>query len=385
MLRNELQEIENLLFAIRLSDSNAIAEMDISVLCSRIRRGWEEAAFSGRPDYSLVRYFHYQLKGISKISDTLFRLPGEQDTGGAQGELLALIDHMEIYYAPYFDADARLPAAYHQKFACGLSANVKMISGRLQTSKLSNSLKTCLFNWLDELSAIGCHERYAFRSLTYFEKMINGLLGIDLRETGAEDQLISLLSRSNFNHLAFFAYRQDMMRGIFEGLIPAEKLRYLRLQKAAVLSCPVANHLIYDAGWPSLKTMVDDWLREEIGLAELELRNEDEAGVGGHLPKLHVELSVAHLACLIRLFVEESVFGKQNLKIIFKCFAGYYQTKRQPIISPGSLSKEYYSIDQHTAARMRDLLQKMVQRINRNFFPVMAVISITILSHPGTH
>jgi hypothetical protein len=123
--------------------------------------------------------------------------------------------------------------------------------------------------------------------------------------------------------------------------------------------------------------MVVNWLTEEIALKEKSLNKRSEVII----PKIPLEMSVAHLSCLIRLLYEESVFATQNLQFIFKCFAGHYQSKRQAVISPGSLSKEFYSIDQHTAARVRDLLQRMVQRINRNFFPMAVAINATVLSY----
>jgi len=116
---------------------------------------------------------------------------------------------------------------------------------------------------------------------------------------------------------------------------------------------------------------------EEIALTEKSLCKGSEVVV----PKIPLEMSVAHLSCLIRLLYEESVFATQNLQSIFKCFAGYFQSKRQAVISAGSLSKEFYSIDQHTAARVRDLLQRMVLRINRDFFPMAVAVNATILSY----
>jgi hypothetical protein len=54
---------------------------------------------------------------------------------------------------------------------------------------------------------------------------------------------------------------------------------------------------------------------------------------------------------------------------VFKFFSRNFETKRQKSVSAGSLSKEYYSTSQVTAAVVRDMLQKMIARIDRNFFP----------------
>jgi len=220
--------------------------------------------------------------------------------------------------------------------------------------------------------------KFTYRSLFYFESIINQLRSLDYDSFDSEKTLVSLLIRSNFNSLSFFVYYQDEIRNTVENLRDSqEKLRYLVEQKAEVFSSPEVKNKAYDPSWPSMKSMIGDWLAEEILLTEKSLCKPNEVAAA----KIPLEMSVAHLSCLIRLLYEESVFATQNLQSIFKGFAGYFQSKRQVVISPGSLSKEFYSIDQHTAARVRDLLQRMIQRINRNFFPMVFAVNATVLSY----
>lgn len=82
-----------------------------------------------------------------------------------------------------------------------------------------------------------------------------------------------------------------------------------------------------------------------------------------------MRISVSYMACLIKLFYEEELFATENLTSIFKFYASNFTSKRQPVISQDSLSKEYYSLDAHTAARIKKILQNMIDRLNRGFFP----------------
>ncbi|MBT2560725.1 hypothetical protein J7E50_07750 [Pedobacter sp. ISL-68] len=378
MLKNELKNIEEILIEQSYSHSNKTAQTNLETQFGQIYKAWEEVLFSNMPESSLVRYFHYHLDIISTISTTLSNFPNAEKYLLSQNELLALINHQRKYYSSYFKEDAIAPVTYHQRLVSQLTGNMGAIQKILHSGSINASLIACLSKWCELMSEKIGTVRFTFRSLHYFEYITNQLSELNGFSTEIEATLLNLLICSNFNNLSFLVYFQDKIRHSSEYLGDKdERLDYLVEQKAIINSSPEVKNRTYDSSWPSIKTMIVDWLTEEILLTEKLLCNKREIAI----PKIPLEMSVAHLSCLIRLLYEESVFATQNLQPIFKCFAGYFQSKRQAVISPGSLSKEFYSIDQHTAARVRDLLQRMVLRINRNFFPTVVAINATVLSY----
>lgn len=378
MLKNELKDIEEILFEQDYSDSNEIVKINLVNHFSHIHSAWENVIFSDISENNLVRYFHYHLELITTIADHLSSSTKTKAHIVSQNELLGLIDHLRKYYSNYFNEDAVAPAIYHERLICQLRANVDVVQKTLRVSNLNTSLKTCLLNWFDLMFDDIGTVKFTYRSLNYFEWITNQLVSLDFDLNDAETKLVALLIRSNFNSLSFFVYYQENIRSVLLSFADAhQKLKILNEQKAEVISFPEVKNIAYDPSWPSIKTMIGDWLTEEILLIEKSCSKSNEVA----FPKIPLEMSVAHMSCLIRLLYEESVFATQNLQFIFKGFAGYFQSKRQAVISPGSLSKEFYSIDQHTAARVRDLLQRMVQRINRNFFPMVVAINAIALSY----
>ena len=377
MLKNELKGVEEILIEKIYSDSNSIAQTDLRIRFGQIYQAWEEVLFSNMPESSLVRYFHYHIEIILNISSRLSLSPNPERYFNHQNELLTLIDHLRKYCSNYFNEDAVAPVMYHQRLVSKLSENISAIQERLESGGIDPALTACLSRWFHLVSEHIGTKGFSFRSLHYFEYIIDQLSEVDGLSTDAETSLVSLLVRSNFNNLSFFVYLQDTIRNSAEYLDKAARLDYLIKQKALMMSYPEVKNCVYDPAWPSIKTMITDWLQEEIMLAEKSLANKDQVAVS----KIPLEMSVAHLSCLVRLLYEESVFATQNLQFIFKSIAGHYQSKRQAVISPGSLSKEFYSINQHTAARVRDLLQRMVQRINGSFFPVVFAVNAIILSY----
>ncbi|QNN42963.1 hypothetical protein [Pedobacter roseus] len=378
MLKDELHDIEKLLSTWGNSGNDIVIESTFQSKSQRLFAAWKMIAFSEISDKSLRRYFYYQLEGILKISDTLFNMADIELSKKTSGHIIFLLDHLKQYFPGYFNNDAMAPIAYHQRSVEKWSTDFQLLKSKLKKAQISSELKTSACKWIEELNEINYSRRYSFREISYSKYIIEQMLLIDTFSDKADNNLISFLTSANFNHLAFLVYRQNKIRKELEAFISCEdKINYLANQKAIVLSFPEMKNLAFNTSWPSIKSMLADWLKEEILLAEKSLPKISDVVV----PKIPLELSVAHLSCLIRLLFEESVFATQNLQSIFKCFAGYFQSKRQAVISPGSLSKEFYSIDQHTAARVRDLLQRMVQRINRNFFPMAVAINATILSY----
>jgi hypothetical protein len=378
MLKNELYLIEKWSLHTQSPSNDAIDNNEWNARFFHIQKVWESAAYSEIPNHTLVRYFHHQLEGISDFSDNLSGLPFSNEAG--QTFLLRLIDHLMVYYKPYFNWEKNAPAAYQRRLTAQIKSRTALLKADLLSSAIDSLLRDCLIKWLNEISDNSTGTHYNFRGLNYFNQLIAQLSAVDLTTKNAEVQLLELLLRFNFNHLAFLVCRQQMITEKINRLPNAAlRLAFLQQQKADVSGAAEIGDTGYDFTWPSLKGMLSGWLQEQIILRDIEAKRDQELKTTCSFQKQSLELSVAQLACLIRLFTEENIFVSKNIKSIFQFFAAHYQTKRQAVISAGSLSKEFYSIDQHTAARVKDMLQKMVTRINRNFFPVAAVTGTAIL------
>jgi hypothetical protein len=85
--------------------------------------------------------------------------------------------------------------------------------------------------------------------------------------------------------------------------------------------------------------------------------------------KLPLKCSVAQLGCLLRLLYDEGCFPASSVTELVRFSAAHFQTKKQAAIAAGGLSKEYYGTSQVTAAGCRGLLEKMIKKIDKQFFP----------------
>lgn len=373
MLRNELHRLDCLTANHSVLAGSGLPDPDTVTICRQVQDAWLDAVLSGMPKDGLVPYFCYQLKGITEIADTLQCFLKNQHE--AREWLLSLIDHLRTYYAEYLQLDSHAPAVYRDRLIGQLAGDISLITAALNGGRLSPALTICIKTWLKEISANQVNLRYTFRSLDYVAAAVTELAGLSWRSPDIEGSLVAFLIRINYNNLAFFNYLQ---RRLIENASQSEtgglSLKCLWKQRAELMATP-EQQIAYAPSWPSVKRMIGDWLNEQIRVTLL-LEKANGGIKNNNDEKLTLNLSVAYLACLIKLLYEEDVFGTQSLSSIFQFFCDHFKTTRQPLVSAKSLSKEFYSIDLHSATRIRDLLQKMIARINRNFFPVLAVISI---------
>lgn len=386
MLKNELQGISSLVQQLSSPPYKGGQEAhltnfraDLLNAARDVRSAWDDAMFSAVSDQSLTRYFKFHVEGIRELLDTLTGLSRPSCLSGlVKEELTGLIGYQLQYFYLHFDLDAVSPPAYTAFQQAKAGQLLPALKCGLKRRGLTGPLKDCLFSYFEQMDPGEKHSRFTFRSLLYLENMIRelGHLPAASKSFDIHHQLTIKLTDLNFNHLAFFRYRQEQISARLRGSQQA-RLRSLR-EESAELRLSAQCALSYDPQWPPLSSMLSDWVTEQINAIEREMLPAPAKAIIKE--KLFLNLSVAHLACMVKLFFEENLINSANLAEVFRFIAQNYRTKRQDTISPGSLSKEFYSTSQVTAAVVRDMLLKMVARINHNFFPVwVAAGAITVV------
>jgi ABC-type multidrug transport system fused ATPase/permease subunit len=119
------------------------------------------------------------------------------------------------------------------------------------------------------------------------------------------------------------------------------------------MSLPATPGLAMHPDWPSLKIMLCGWLTEEVAILRQAPQSATQDTAERRPDKYPLNLSVAHLACLLNLFCSTELPGNRNLTELFNFVTAHFSSKRQGNISAKRLSKAYYSITQVSAADYR--------------------------------
>ncbi len=349
----------------------------------QITSGWKNTVFSDRSDASVRRYFSFHLEVIRRLSDNLFKLqrefPGESCYYELQQSVLSLLDYLISFFPVHFDKSINAPIAFCKAFVNDLKAQAGELYAHIDDTEPDNLLYQPVKGYLLQMISDSDHCSYTFHDLFYFKRFVANLLHHFTAGAKAPLDLLGQLIAMNFNHLQVFTAAAALWTdNLPERDLPEDRLAALFALKSR-FGPAIANTASYSAEWPSLVVMLSGWLGEEIAASETYLILSSKAVQPvTTLNKLTLDLSVAHLAAVLRVMVQEGLFKAAALADIFRFAASHLRTRRQEVISAGSLSKEYYSVSQVTAAKVRDRLLKMTSRIDHDFFPAFFGASLLI-------
>jgi hypothetical protein len=80
--------------------------------------------------------------------------------------------------------------------------------------------------------------------------------------------------------------------------------------------------------------------------------------------KVVTELSVAQIACFVRLLVESGVIKNKNRAELITFYAVYTQSKKQENISPESFRTRFYNIEESARQEIRGTIIQLLNYIN---------------------
>ena len=183
-----------------------------------------------------------------------------------------------------------------------------------------------------------------------------------------ETPLKTTLFTLNFNSLAYLNYYTRQIEGDIRGIDSLkDKIEKLYFHLKTINQKPINTNVCLNPRQANVKELVNQWILEEICF--LEKRMLVMAGPGPQLAdqnfKIVTELSVAQVACFIRLLVESGVIKNKNRKELITFYAVYTQSKKQENISPESFRMRFYNIEESARLEIRSTIIQLLNHINR--------------------
>ena len=399
MLKDELNTLQEMAAAFLAEDqlpgSNSLQQMEQQYLAMltetrRVKMAWSALLASSVKDYVLKRHVTYHQTLLVDLSDRLFVWltnngqsyvpdlpPGEFAPGQALLDcLLKLLAFLEQYFEAYFNSAGKLPEALIGDALTGIGGHAAVITRALDEQGIGQSLKQCLTDYLEMLPQESYRSKMNFRTAHYVRDM--ALFLNPAHRNYREDDPNSIIRDSllylNFNFPGFLAwYREEINRKISTLTTGEERLLFLIEELVRIKTSPVMLSVACELSLPPLAGLLENCLNEMI-----------KKESGRYFPrepadsekKLGLSLSVTQLSLFIRLLYEEGFFTLKNITAILRFTAKHFTTKRQEHISAVNMGRTYYGADQFTAAAVKDLLLRMLARLNRMFFPLIALTII---------
>jgi len=345
-----------------------------------LKKSWTDLLFSRVNDQVIQRYIWFQQQVLLELADSLYPQIENNKKVAARGEFGALIlpvfllerllelkDFQIQYFNAYINKEGKMPDAAIPAVRKRMAAAAEQLSANLQMVELDVKLKACICDYLDAILAASADSPISYCAAEYLMALTETLaVTIDFEDSrDLTHSVTEVLFYLNFNHSSFCQWYQDSVGTKKESLRPRDQLPMLTKQLRILKSIPVMLTIGFDLKIPPVNEQLENWLNEYIRhqTFQFELSNTDQP------EKLELTLTVAQLALLIRLLYEEGIFALKNIAALLRFFSGHFMSKKQEHISYSSMNKLYYSGDQFTGYAVRELLLKMVGKINKMFFP----------------
>ncbi|WDF80753.1 hypothetical protein PQ469_12120 [Mucilaginibacter sp. KACC 22773] len=375
-----LSELENLLTGNYTDD--ILKKLDEVIV--KVRASWTFTAFSALTEPAMRRYFTHQLLFISGAPEKYFnnrsqRLVENRLTHSIITEKVCLLaDDLLTYYGNYPDKTIPVAISYRQHYTKNLKDTGIKICNALEDSPVKPKITEFLKRYIEDMTDdknVSC----SLSQLVYFKQVIDELSTIipDANSGNFPQLVYQKLIALELNQFDVLVVQQEEILREISGKPKPNQLSLLKHYTELFSYLSKGEISRYDDRWPPLSQILSDWLQEVKESLE-PANHPSPSHQAANNKRLKLEFSVSHLACLIRLFFKEHLINAVPLTEIFDFFAENFSTKRQEFISAHGLSKEYYSKNQVTAAEMKAILQKMISRINQDYFPVVAAIGVTI-------
>ena len=352
--------------------------------CGRLPAALQEGAIGQHTEQATRAYIHKHQQALLMLSGMVReKLPGEFTSmlstsprealyGMIYQEFRKLHHYLETYFYRFLDPDLPVPDAQWLTLSAQEWKELADVKEHLKQCIADPALLRIALLPLEHLTGSSGRELLTYRKVRYARLLLSELRGsLDDPDSDFSDhQLIGLLSRLNFNHLLFFNYCTDRIsREAKQAEDENEELEVLRFYLKEYKQRPAVKDTIYNPLYPSLRSQVVCWLKEEIHFLEATrgIGKKDLPIAGSAQPadlKIQTKLSVAELAFLCRALYETDVFTNAQQKDVLRVIGRDFSSLKQETISLQSLLSRYYNPEAATKASVKALLQRVIRHLD---------------------
>ena len=388
MLKSELYQLEKFIGDVlnqeyhtdKLGHGKSMAEQvkSAKTLCSDLKQKWIHELFSSAKEQVITRYVHYHQAGITQLSNQISRqIPVLNFLSNEQADLLQfyeqllseleqLLQFLSNNCYQYFDLDHKVSTYYcqrqHEKIV-EFKEELKAYSGIAVERALIEAIAISIEESAAEALTSGISYRQIDHILNVL-RMVHQLLNI-VNEPST-NTLVLALYRQNLNSLHFYNWYQEHIIQRVHGSSGKEQEEMVIKEIKALSAIFVDSEKAFEPELPSIEQMFLPWLNERIIDGGKTNKTLVKQNGNGQLP---LNLSVPQFALFIRIFYQAGCFPVTNISKLTRFFTQHFTTKKQPHISFKSFGRAFYSLDQSAAAIVRDYLQKMLNYLNKTYFP----------------
>jgi len=382
-VKYEMEGLEKLISAhqpafVAKDKVNPIDEINQEV--ERIKQTFVHEVFSFEDEQHLERYIQYHQQALIRLMDEAAQQKelkanakhknAYQTTYSLLQDLLTFI---ERHFAKYFDQDAKAPESYIATAKEDAFTKLNELQNGLKERNADPRIVDLMLYAVRKIADEGT-VRTTYRKVMYAKNIQKELFRLfEKPETPEIDaELRQLMYYLNYNSIKTFAYHTHYINILLaDAETRADKIEKLSFVLKEVNQAQVKPGIRFKQDAPSLKDQLTCYISEEIDYLERVQHlssNPHERSQDSFLDtfKLKLELSVAQLAYLIKVFIEVKLIQNKSLTELLRFLVKFVVTKRAESISYDSLRAKHYNVERSTKESVKSMLLAMVRYIEKN-------------------
>jgi hypothetical protein len=386
LLRSEIIELQKSVGALLENNSAAtnasyqqhLAEQVtyIQNLCIDLKKKWTHELLSSAKEPVIKRYVQFHQAGIVQLSDRISaQMPALNLADEASiiqrraylqvnSSLEEVLDFLRHQFYQYFDIDHKTTFYYCQLLkvkVADFEPDLKAYDHPAVDNTLINVLLTSVEEIVTEGEVSGISYRLAEQALK-LARFTHQLLFFGTNATTAT--LMRAFYQQNVNTFHFYHWYQVYISDKLALLKDQKDKQVILAREVEALSGIFVNpDKALQPELPATDIFIKQWVQEQIS------PKSGQTKMSAGTTQLPLNLSVPQFALFIRICYKTSCFSVENVAMITRFFTEHFTTKKQPHISHKSFGRAFYNLDQSAAAVVRDFLQKMLNYLNKTYFP----------------
>jgi hypothetical protein len=386
LVKSELYQLEKLIGNILNDEPGPGKEQQFSeqvksilVYCESLKEKWTHELFHSVKEPVAARYVQYHQAGVTSLSNLVsLKIPAGYFKG-IEDQIhqlyLMIVSHLEDLlrflkqgFYKYFDHDYPVSIDYCRERCEKVRLLVAELTISLQHSGVDEALVSAISSSFTHKLADAKQSGISYRQLDY----CSALPGITIQLLRDRPDIDTMgiaheLYRQNFNSYYFCQWYQGYYGSRINSAAENKKETVIRNEIKQLQLIFVKLQQIFEPELLPVHEQLIPWLQQLLpGQSGLTLKQ--PLKMNGH-ERMPLKFSVTQFAFFVRLCYLEGCFPVNNISDILRFFTRNFETKKQLNVSFKSFARAFYGANQATAAVVRDFLQRMINHINKTYFP----------------
>lgn len=281
-----------------------------------------------------------------------------------------LLFFLENQYFEFIDIASLASIPFILRHQDKMNDKVSTITTVISNSNLDADLRELVLRPLSKIIDNSFEKRYSYTELNYRQKYCNYFYKLceDSSEVQTKD-VENLLIFLNFNSLVFLKYYLKKLKEKKRSFATdREQLEFLSRSLKKLKQEVKQGKLKYKENLPSVKEQLTSWKKEEIQyLKKLALSKTSSKSENFEIDsrKILSTFSVSQMSYFTMLLIEVDVIDDNNKADVFRLISEKFKTKNCENISPDSLRKKSYSVEDSTVQAVREKLLELLKLTER--------------------